>query len=149
MKQYIITVIGATILSAMANILAPDKWRKYISVITGFIIISCIIAPVSKLTNTDLFAGFDNFYDEITDYEAIERNFITQQLHSKIETDIEKRFKDEFNENIKASVEMSLNDNGEIERISYIKISGSDGDVKKTLRLCEIYGIKKDEVEYE
>ena len=70
-------------------------------------------------------------------------------MHSRIETDIEKRFKDEFNENIKASVEMSLNDNGEIERISYIKISGSDGDVKKTLRLCEIYGIKKDEVEYE
>lgn len=149
MKQYIITVIGATILSAMANILAPDKWRKYISVITGFIIISCIIAPISKLTDTDLFAGFDNYYDGITDYEAVERDFITQQLHSKIAADIEKRFKDEFHEDIKASIKLSVNDKGEIERISHIKISGSDGDAKKTLRLCEIYGIKRDEVEYE
>ena len=28
MKEYIITIIGATLLSAMAGIIAPEKWRR-------------------------------------------------------------------------------------------------------------------------
>ena len=36
MKEYIITIIGATLLSAMAGIIAPEKWRSYVQVITGF-----------------------------------------------------------------------------------------------------------------
>ena len=35
MKEYIITIIGATLLSAMAGIIAPEKWRSYVQVITG------------------------------------------------------------------------------------------------------------------
>ena len=149
MKEYIITVIGATILSAMANILSPDSWRKYIGVITGFIIISCIISPISKLTDTDLFAGFDEFYEDRTDYKQVERDFIIGQLEKKIAEDIEARFKNEFNEEVTASVALKVNENNEIEYVSHIKISGSDGAVQKTERLCEIYGIKRDEVEYE
>lgn len=149
MKQYIITVMGATLASAMANIIAPDSWRKYISVITGFVIISCIVAPASKIANTDLFFGFDEFYDSTTDYEAVERDFIMKQMCKKIGEDIEMRFKNEFNESISAEVALLINDKNEIEKISHIKIFGSDGNEKKTLRLCEIYGIKKDEVEYE
>ena len=145
MKEYIITVIGATILSAMANILSPDAWRKY----TGFIIISCIIAPVSKLADADLFAGFDDFYEDRTDYEAVEQSFVLEQLKKKIAEDIENRFKNEFNETVKASVELDVNKNNEIKHVSHIKITGSDGAQQKTARLCEIYGIKEDEVEYE
>ena len=40
-----ITIIGATLLSAMAGIIAPEKWRSYVQVITGLVIISCIISP--------------------------------------------------------------------------------------------------------
>ena len=47
MKEYIITIIGATLLSAMAGIIAPEKWRSYVQVITGLVIISCIISPDS------------------------------------------------------------------------------------------------------
>ena len=149
MKEYIITVIGATVLSAMANILSPDSWRKYIGVITGFIIISCIISPVSKLTDTDLFSGFDEFYEDRTDYKQVEREFVIGQLEQKIADDIEKRFKDEFNESVSVSLNLDVNENNEIERVSHIKIIGSDGALHKTERLCEIYGIKRDEVEYE
>lgn len=149
MKEYIITVIGATVLSAMANILSPDSWRKYIGVITGFIIISCIIAPVSKLADADLFSDFDEFYEDRTDYKQVERNFIIKQLEGNIEEDIEKRFKDEFNDEVSAVVDLEVNENNEIEGVSHIKITGCDGALNKTERLCEIYGIKRDEVEYE
>ena len=93
MKQYIITIIGATLLSAMANILSPDTWRKYISVITGFIIISCIISPISKLAKVDIFSGFDDFYEDRTDYAAVERDIILSRLKISICSDIEARFK--------------------------------------------------------
>jgi len=46
MKEYIITIIGATLLSAMAGIIAPEKWRSYVQVITGLVIISCIIGTL-------------------------------------------------------------------------------------------------------
>ena len=49
MKEYIITIIGATLLSAMAGIIAPEKWRSYVQVITGLVIISCIISPVTAI----------------------------------------------------------------------------------------------------
>ena len=149
MKQYIITIIGATLLSAMANILSPDTWRKYISVITGFIIISCIISPISKLAKVDIFSGFDDFYEDRTDYAAVERDIILSRLKISICSDIEARFKKEFGENIEAEAELFLNENNEIERISHIIIKGSEKEYTKTNRLCEIYGINEDEVEYE
>ena len=42
-----------------------------------------------------------------------------------------------------------MNENNEIEKISRIVIKGSKKEYKKTNRLCEIYGINEDEVEYE
>lgn len=149
MKQYIITIIGATLLSAMANILSPDTWRKYISVITGFIIISCIISPISKLVDADIFSGFDDFYEDRTDYAAVERNVVMDHLTSKVAEDIEKRFQNEFKETVQVRVKLRLNQNNEIEGIEHITVKGSDGEYEKTKRLCEIYGIKEDEVEYE
>lgn len=149
MKQYIITIIGATLLSAMANILSPDKWRKYISIITGFIIISCIISPISKLLDMDIFAGVDQFYDSRTDYESVERDLIVSRLEEEVAADIEKRLKAEFNEDAEATVQLYINENNEIERVSKIVIKGAEKSSVKTKRLCEIYGIKEDEVEYE
>ena len=149
MRQYIITIIGATLLSAMANILSPGTWRKYISVITGFIIISCIISPVSNLIGVDIFSGFEDFYEEKTDYEAVERNIITDRLTQSVEEDIEERFDKEFGETVSAEAELRINGDGEIEDIDRRRISGSDGGYEKTRRLCEIYGINEDEVEYE
>lgn len=149
MRQYIITIIGATLLSAMANILSPGTWRKYISVITGFIIISCIISPVSNLIGADIFSEFEDFYEEKTDYEAVERNIITDRLTQSVEEDIEERFDKEFGETVSAEAELRINGDGEIEGIDRIRISGSDGEYEKTRRLCEIYGINEDEVEYE
>ena len=149
LHDYIITVIGATLLSAMANILSPESWRKYISVITGFIIISCIAAPAAKLADADLFAGFDDFYEEKTDYEAVEKSIMTDRLTRGVEEEIEKRFLKEFKENVSVAAKLKINENGEIEGVEKIKISGSDGAYEKTKRLCEIYGINEDEVEYE
>lgn len=149
MKQYIITIIGATILSAMADILSPDKWRKYVSIITGFIIISCIISPVSKLLNADIFAGMDSFYESNTDYKNVERELILSQLEEKVSEDIKKRIKNEFKKDINAKTSLYLNENNEIERVSSIIITGIPQNSAITKRLCEIYGIKEDEVEYE
>ena len=149
MREYIITVIGATLLSVMANILSPDSWRRYISIITGFVIISCIISPISKLTEADLFTGFDDFYEDRTDYSEVEREVVISRLKKSIGDDIEKCFKKEFNENISAEVSLLVNENNEIECVSHIKITGCAPSPKKTSRLCEIYGIKEDEVEYE
>ena len=72
MKEYIITIIGATLLSAMAGIIAPEKWRSYVQVITGLVIISCIISPVTAIVKSDIFDGFDSVHVSYTNLRANE-----------------------------------------------------------------------------
>ena len=71
MKEYIITIIGATLLSAMAGIIAPEKWRSYVQVITGLVIISCIIFPVTALVKSDIFDGFDSVHQGFTVFNEL------------------------------------------------------------------------------
>ena len=52
MKSYIITVIGAALLSALAEIISPEKWRGYVKIITGLVVISSIIAPAAGLVHS-------------------------------------------------------------------------------------------------
>ena len=80
MKEYIITIIGATLLSAMAGIIAPEKWRSYVQVITGLVIISCIISPVTAIVKSDIFDGFDSVQENIADSSNMQTELVIEEL---------------------------------------------------------------------
>lgn len=140
MKAYILTIIGATLLSAYASNLAPESWRKYVRIITGLVLIICILSPVKSLVSTDLFADFD-----ITELGEVkgktQEEIVVSELGQRIEDDIAARMKKEFDLNVGAEVEISVNEEGEIEGVKEIRVSGDTLTNAAKSRLCEVYGV--------
>ena len=147
MREYIITIAGAALLGAMADIISPERWRKYVSLITGFVIITCIVTPVAQLMKTDIFSGFDE-REEIVNYEQVQLKNVIEETEKRISEDVEKRIREDFGKNVKAKAILKINSDNKIEKVNKIIIN-SKPDPKITKRMCEVYGINEDEVEYE
>lgn len=146
MKAYIVTIIGATLLSAYAANLSPESWRKYVKIITGLVLIICILSPIKSLVSTDLFEDFD-----IMEYGDVEgktqEEIVARELGERIEADIEERMKNEFNLGVSARVKIKVNERGEIEGVKEIRVSGDALTGAAKSRLSEVYGT--DEVYHE
>lgn len=148
MKAYILSIIGATLISALSGILAPDKWRKYIGVITGFVIISCIISPIASITHTQLFKGFDEVEEGAQYSNDMQIDMVREELERRVCEDIEKRLLEEFRIRIKADCDISINENREIIGIDRIYIKGTHLDKTAEARLCSVYGVTTGEIVY-
>lgn len=149
MKAYIITIIGATLLEAMAGILAPEKWRGYVQIITGLVIISCIVSPVTAIVKTDIFAGFDSVTQSIEDGENMQRELVMEELEKRIDEDIAARMQKEFSLDVTANSHIKVNGEGEIEGVESIYIYGDKLTERARDRLCEVYGLSPGEVHNE
>lgn len=149
MKAYIITIIGATLLAAMAGILAPEKWRSYVQVITGLVIISCIISPVTTVVKSDIFRGFDSVEENIENSENLQAELVIEELKKRVNSDIEARMQKEFNLSVTASCEIRVNEEGAIEGVDGVRIYGNKLTDRARSRLCEVYGLKPYEVQDE
>ena len=146
MKAYIITIIGATLLSAVAGILAPEKWRGYVQIITGLVIISCIVSPSTSIVKSDIFDGFEHINDNIVNSDDVQSGLVLEELKKRINADISERMEKEYNLNVKAECEIRLNSDGEIEGVESVRVSGDKLTDRARLRLCEVYGLKPYEV---
>lgn len=139
MKGYILTIIGATLLSAYASNLAPENWRKYVQIITGLVLIICILSPIKSLVKTDFFSDFD--IAEISGVEGkTQTELVAEELAERVEADIEERLKNEFGINVTAKVQISVNDKDEIAGVKEIHVSGAKLGKSAKDRLCEVYG---------
>lgn len=146
MKTYIITIIGATLLSAYAANLAPQSWRKYVQIITGLVLIICILSPLKSLVGADIFGEFDISELRIAEGKT-QTELIVQELSQKVEADAEERLMREFNLQVTAKAEISVNDRGEIEGVKAIRVSGDKLSAAAKARLCEVYGVTEVENE--
>lgn len=139
MKSYILTIIGATLLSAFAGNLAPDRWRKYVKIITGLVLIICILSPLKSLVSVDWFEDFS--VDEyITNGGKTQTELVIEELTEKIEQDVEARLKKEYDMNVTARVEISVNTDGEIDGVKKICVTGAKLTEAVRARLTEVYG---------
>lgn len=143
MKTYILTIIGAAVLASFASMLSPDTWRKYVGVITGLVIISCIVAPVAKFSKTDLFSGFEAIEDTEDYNKNLQLEIVKDEMEKRIEEDISQRLKNEFGMEVSPKVEIGVNENGEIEGVKEIRIKGAMLPDAVIRRLCEIYGVSE------
>ena len=145
MRNYVIMIVGATLLGAMADIVSPEKWRKYISVITGFIIISCIISPIGDIIGADVFTAFDEYAVKEQNYEEIQLKKVKEETQRNIALDIKERLKNEFNFEADVKVELGLNQEGKIDGVDKIILNKAI-TYTATQRICEIYGVSKEAV---
>ena len=141
MKEYIITIIGATLLSAMAGIIAPEKWRSYVQVI-----ISCIISPVTAIVKSDIFDGFDSVQENIADSSNMQTELVIEELKNRINEDIKARMEKEFKLSVTAECEIMVNDEGEITGVDSVRVYGDKLTDRARSRICEVYGLKPYEV---
>lgn len=149
MKAYIITIIGATLLAAMAGILAPEKWRGYVQVVTGLVIISCILAPVTTLVRSDIFSGFENMEENISEGEQLQTDMVTKALKERVDEDIAARMKKEFGLNVTADCTIRMSSEGEVEGVGSVRIFGDRLTDRARNRICEVYGLEGHEVDNE
>ena len=143
MKAYIITIIGAALLSVMAEIISPEKWRGYVKIITGFVIICCIFAPLTRFRGGDIFSGFDAGSYVTSDTENLQAEIVYRELEKRINADIEKRLSDEYGISANARCSLKVSADGEFKGVNEIHIYGARLTEPAANRLCEVYGIER------
>lgn len=146
MKAYIITIIGATLLSAVCGILSPEKWRGFIQVITGLVIISCIVSPITNIVKSDVLVSFENIGEISPENENMQTDLVVEKLRERVNDDIEARMEKEFNIIVSADCEIRVNGEGEIEGVDGVHISGNKLTERAKNRICEVYGLNTNEV---
>ncbi len=146
MREYIITIVGATLLSACAAMISPEKWRGYVQLITGLVIISCIISPLSSAIHSDIFKGFETDTSVSAEGENLQAELVLAELKKRVDEDIEARMKKEFDLSVTARCEIRVNGEGEIEGVDNVRVSGDKLTDRARARLCEVYGLEPYEV---
>ena len=136
MKAYMMTVIASAVLCAVALIMSPGKWKKYIKVITGMMIMSVIIGPVSQLKGIELFAEYETAEPGDTN---LQKKVIKQELEKRLEEDVAKRISEEFGITADVSVLVGINENYEITGVEEIAVWTKTKPEKLRQRLTEVY----------
>ncbi len=147
MGTYIIGIVGATVIGAVISVLTPDKWDKYVGVVTGVVITICIARPIISLIDKD-FLGEIGEIDRgsITQGTDVYATEIKKEMESRLAMDIKDRLKTEFGKNCVARVEVMVSEMGEVLGVDLISVRGDKIDAVAKSRLREIYGAR--EVEY-
>lgn len=144
MKGYIISIAVSAIIAATVNMIAPEKWKKYIGLVTGLVVVLCIGRPIFELAGTDVFSGFSFESRELSDEgEERFRTEIRQGLEERLEEDIKARVEREFGRECDAEVTAGMNDAGQITGVDRIVIYGRGFDNAVCGRLREVYGAKE------
>ena len=147
MGAYILGIVGATVIGAVISVLTPDKWDKYVGVVTGIVITICIASPLISLIDNDFFVEFgDTDNRSVAEGPAIFAQEIKTEMESKIAMDVKDRLKTEFGRSCVARVEVNMSPQGEVLGVDLISVRGDKIDAVAKSRLREIYGAR--EVDY-
>ncbi len=139
MKGYILKIVGVSLLAAFSEHLAEAKWKKYINLISGFMIISVLISPFTFKRDIKIFDEFKLDVDYSEEGTEILYENIKAELEERISADIKKRVLEEFSQNVEADVTVLCDTDGRIDRVSMITLSGRKNQ-KISDRLKFIYG---------
>ena len=145
MKEYIITVAAAAVVASLADLLAPKEWEKYIRLIIGFLILSVIIAPISKFRNAEILSPTASY--EISEEPLKDK--VAEQLRKNIEEDIKSRLETEFDLSADVTAEIETDDRHNITGVRAICIKTWKNPPGMLDRLKEIYGCDKIELKFE
>ena len=139
MKEYILKIVGVSLLAAFSEHLADKKWKKYINLISGFMIISVLLSPFTFNRDIKIFAEFKLDSDYSEEGNEILYENVKRELEKKIASDLKRRVLEEFSENVTADVTVLCDKDGKIERVKSITLKGRKNQ-KITDRIKFIYG---------
>lgn len=147
MKAYIISIAATTVISAVITMITPEKWSKYVSVVTGLVVMVCIAQPIVSLMRTDVFEIFSyNYEHDESEGEKVLYAQIKTELEKRICTDAISRIKSEFGKTCDVATEVLVKESGEVAGVKSILVYGDKIDTIVIGRLREVYGAE--EVKY-
>lgn len=136
MREYIILVAISAIIAAVTDVLAPNKWRGYIRLVVGFLILAVLISPIAKIKNIDIFKVENDF--EVSD--TVIKDKVTKELTANVERDIEERILSEFKTEASATVFLDVDASHKIRGVKNIVIKCAKVPKGLLTRLKEVYG---------
>lgn len=145
MTEYIILVAVSAIVAALCDVLAPKEWHSYVRVITGFLILTVLLSPVFKIKDIEVFEGENGV--EIS--QVTVKDKVASELSKRVEGDIEERILTEFDAEVTAAVELSLDENHRIAGVKRIVVKGKNVPEGVFERLKEVYGCESIEIRLE
>lgn len=141
MKGYIISIAAAAVISAVTAVTAPERWSKYVGIVTGLVITLCIGRPVLELMHTDVFEGLDYSFTPSVEYSDSEyRKKVISELETQVSDDVKARLDSEFGQDCEVETVLGVNPSGEITGVECISIYGGNIDSAAIGRLREVYG---------
>ncbi len=147
MKGYIISIAVSTVISAVVNMITPEKWSKYVGIVTGLVVTMCIAQPVISLMHADVFEGFSyNSPETSHEGEKVLYSQIKSELEKRISEDITNRLKSEFGKTCETQTEVAITGNGEVSGVKSVVVYGDKIDAVAIGRLRDVYGAE--EVKY-
>lgn len=139
MREYILSVATAAVISALSEVLIPKSWQKYAGLLTGALLLLTLIKPLMTFRGINL-PEFTVPEIAYTEYDTSSE--IKKALELNIEGDIKERLKTEFKTVVNADVRVSTDEDDNITGVLEIAL-----DIKESpkigARLYEIYAPEK------
>lgn len=144
MREYIMSIIGAGILCSFSEILSPDKWKKYIKLVTGVIITVIMISPIKKI-DMHVFDIFNNQTEYAVDGSLL-KNTVKEELESKVADDVRMRIKEKYGCESEVKAVAGTDEENNITGIELIEVKTNAEAAGAAAIITEVYGINKDRV---
>jgi len=139
MREYLMNIAGAIIITVFSEVMLPDKWSKYVKIITGLIIISAIASPIKDRINFDISAFFDEGEQYVKTGEEYSQNLIKAELEKRINEDCAQRIMEEYSKKISVRTRVATNSKNEITGVLLMEIEGDELSTAALERIDEIY----------
>lgn len=143
MKAYIIRIVGAAILKIFADVFSPGEWRTNTNIITGIILLTVILSPVAQLKGIDILSGYESTEEVIKNGDEIYADLLKEEFSKTVAKDVKERVRQEFSLDVAVEADVDVDDNGGIEKISRIIISGEEIPQKIAERISFIYDVRE------
>lgn len=143
MKAYIISIVGAALLSAFADMMLPAGWRKYVRMITGLLLLSVMLAPVAKLQDIDIPEAMQL---EETAVDAAGQDVhaeVIQELELRIAADAAQRIQEEYGIAAKVRAVVKANAENQIEYVELLEITAQSLPDGVRARMQEVYDVRE------
>ena len=145
LSDYAEAIIAVSVLSVIFEMILPAKrYRKYITMVIGLIIMSIIISPISIF-----FSDFEKFTFEKEDFIYEEESFnpkllVVDEFRKNLEAEIEKGVEEHFLCDFNCRIEFTLNDNGEILQIDKAEIYPYTDEIANFIH--NNFGVMRDKI---
>ncbi len=143
MREYIMSVIGAGLLCSVSEIISPDKWKKYIKLLTGVIITIIMLSPVKQI-DFDVVDDFRSITPEYPTDNSLLLNTVKSEFENRISEDIKERIFQKYDVNSEVVTTSETDDNGNVTGIALIQIKTFAECPGVTDMITQIYGVNKD-----